>query len=132
MKTWQYCATIVRFRLRLWLINLGGIVALLALDLVPGQVMRRFFDWLTGEAQLSFGLSGLVALLLAVLVGRIISVITLMRTNTPFMWDNFALLRKNLLRHVLDAPGARALPSSAGEAISRFRDDVEMNVGTLV
>ena len=37
-------------------------------------------------------------------------------------WD--ALLRKNLLEHILDRPGANALPGSPGEAISRFRGDV--------
>jgi ATP-binding cassette subfamily B protein len=33
------------------------------------------------------------------------------------------LLRRNLLRHVLNRPGAHALPYSVGETISRFRDD---------
>src|SRR5204863_6927355 len=33
------------------------------------------------------------------------------------------LLRRNLLQHVLDRPGAYALPYSIGETISRFRDD---------
>ncbi|GER89090.1 HlyB/MsbA family ABC transporter [Dictyobacter vulcani] len=32
-------------------------------------------------------------------------------------------LRRNLLRHVLERPGAYALPYSIGETISRFRDD---------
>ena len=35
-----------------------------------------------------------------------------------------ALLRKNMLTRILDRPGARAVPQSPGEAISRFRDDV--------
>ena len=35
-----------------------------------------------------------------------------------------ALLRKNLFEHILQRPGARAVPGSPGEAISRFRDDV--------
>jgi len=34
-----------------------------------------------------------------------------------------ALLRRNLLRHILKRPGAHALPYSIGETISRFRDD---------
>jgi ATP-binding cassette subfamily B protein len=33
------------------------------------------------------------------------------------------LLRRNLLRHVLNRPGADPLPYSIGETISRFRDD---------
>ncbi len=34
------------------------------------------------------------------------------------------LLRKNLLGRILQQPGARALPDSPGEAISRFQGDV--------
>jgi ATP-binding cassette subfamily B protein len=33
------------------------------------------------------------------------------------------LLRRNLLRHVLERPGVHALAYSIGETISRFRDD---------
>jgi len=35
-----------------------------------------------------------------------------------------ALLRKNMFGGILDRPGARAVPGSPGEAISRFRGDV--------
>jgi ATP-binding cassette subfamily B protein len=35
-----------------------------------------------------------------------------------------ALLRQNVFERILHRPGARALPASAGEAVSRFRDDV--------
>ena len=35
-----------------------------------------------------------------------------------------ALLRRNVFERILHRPGARALPASAGEAVSRFRDDV--------
>jgi ATP-binding cassette subfamily B protein len=43
----------------------------------------------------------------------------------------FALIRSNLLEHILRRPGARATPYSAGEAISRFRDDVQSLQGYL-
>ena len=35
-----------------------------------------------------------------------------------------ALLRQNVFEKILHRPGAKALPASAGEAVSRFRDDV--------
>ncbi|CAA9239282.1 MAG: Heterodimeric efflux ABC transporter, permease/ATP-binding subunit 2, partial [uncultured Chloroflexia bacterium] len=132
MKVWQYTIEIIRFRFRFWAINLAGIIALIMLDLVPGQLLRRFFDWLTGASPAALNLWTLVGLYAAVSLGRTLAINTLMRTNTPFSWDNFALLRKNLLRHILNAPGARALPSSTGEAISRFGDDIETNVGTIM
>lgn len=132
MKTWQYTLQLIRFRFGLWSINLAGIAALLLLDLVPGQILRRFFDWLAGPSPVALNIWSLVGLFFAVSVGRILCINTLIRTNTPFQWDGYALLRRNLLRHILNAPGARALPSSPGEAISRFGDDAEMNVGTLM
>jgi ATP-binding cassette subfamily B protein len=36
-----------------------------------------------------------------------------------------ALLRTNLFTHILKRPGARAVPDSPGEAVSRFRGDVD-------
>jgi ATP-binding cassette subfamily B protein len=42
----------------------------------------------------------------------------------PIFADIPTLLRKNLLRHILRRPGAAPLPDSPGEAISRFKTDV--------
>lgn len=42
-----------------------------------------------------------------------------------FRYTIAALLRVNLFEHIMNRPGARALPSSPGEAISRFREDVD-------
>jgi ATP-binding cassette subfamily B protein len=44
--------------------------------------------------------------------------------DVPIFADIPTLLRKNLLRHILRRPGASPLPDSAGEAISRFKNDV--------
>jgi ATP-binding cassette subfamily B protein len=45
-----------------------------------------------------------------------------------YIFRGSALLRKNLLSRILDRPGARAVPQSPGEAISRFRDDANRAV----
>src|SRR5258708_13249927 len=37
-----------------------------------------------------------------------------------------ALLRRNMFERIFERPGARAVPYSPGEAISRFRDDAEL------
>jgi ATP-binding cassette subfamily B protein len=36
-----------------------------------------------------------------------------------------ALMQKNMMQRILELPAATALPASPGEAISRFRDEVE-------
>nr|MDQ2998716.1 ABC transporter ATP-binding protein/permease [Chloroflexota bacterium] len=45
--------------------------------------------------------------------------------DIPHRFSMSALLRRNLLERILELPGARALPESTGEALSRFRDDAE-------
>jgi ATP-binding cassette subfamily B protein len=132
MKTWQYLVRFVRFRQRIYLINLLGIVLLMLVSMVPAFVTRTYFDWLSGKAQLSLGVWSLAALVVLAAAGRSAFSFVLGFTNIPFMLDGAGLLRKNMLRHVLDAPGARAVPYSPGEAISRFRDDPEELTGALM
>ena len=48
----------------------------------------------------------------------------LTRTNRPFEYHSHGLLHKNMMGHVLEQPGARALPESPGASIARFRGDV--------
>jgi len=45
-------------------------------------------------------------------------------TRQLYLFSMRALLRRNLLAHILARPGAHALPGSVGEALNRFRDDI--------
>ncbi len=132
MKTWRFLLALVRFRQSMYLTNLLSITLLILIGMIPGLVSRWYFDSLTDKAPLTFGISGLVALLVMSSVGRSVFSYGCGFTNIPFMLDTAGLLRKNMLRHILDAPGARALPASPGEAISRFRDDPEELSGSLM
>jgi ATP-binding cassette subfamily B protein len=118
----------VRFRQLLHHVNTLAIVAGLALMSVPGLAARSFFDHLgssTGGIETMTWLPWLVALPLMAAVGQVVSFTCCQLTNAPFTLANAALLQKNLLARILELPGARALPASSGEAISRFRDDVD-------
>ncbi|MBN1977612.1 MAG: ABC transporter ATP-binding protein [Anaerolineae bacterium] len=114
----------IQFRPWLWLGNLGAMLVLMLGFQLPAIAMRAFFDLLTDEAQVSFSIWALLAMLFASEVSRIVGVFGLINTNVPFWCNTMTLLRKNLLRHILRRPGASALPDSPGEAISRFRGDV--------
>jgi ATP-binding cassette subfamily B protein len=114
----------VRYRPRLWTINLLGMMVLIAFWQLPGVVMREFFDLITGEEPAGLGIWTIVALLFASQAGRTLGMVGLIKTNVPFFNHTMCLLRKNLLKHILRRPGASALPDSPGEAISRFRGDV--------
>ncbi|MBT3272504.1 MAG: ABC transporter ATP-binding protein [Spirochaetales bacterium] len=86
-------------------------------------ITRAFFDNLTGDANIAFNPYALCAFLIAnafVRAGAIFLDIPV-HFRTDFALG--ALLRRNAFVHVLDQPGANPLPSSPGEAISRFRGD---------
>ncbi len=123
LPTWQIIWQMIRFRPRLWIANNLALIAILLVAQLPGLAMREFFNVLTDEVT-AFSIWGVVALMMVNVLGRIISMYAIVRTNVPFFMHTMALLRKNLLRRILMRPGARALPDSPGEAISRFRGDV--------
>src|SRR5207244_13274226 len=109
-----------------------GITAHLLLDMVPGLLLREYFNILTRAAPARINLETLLVLLIGVSVARFFSSFSLGLTNLPFMFEVGGLLRKNLLARILQRPGARALPQSPGEAISRFRDDVSEITGSFM
>ncbi|MBI5961019.1 MAG: ABC transporter ATP-binding protein, partial [Chloroflexi bacterium] len=122
--TWKVVWRLIVYRRRFWLINLASMLVLNLFWQAPGLIMREFFNNLTGNGEATFGLWSLVVLLFVTEVVRIMSVWGLIQTNVPFFVHTMTLLRKNLLRYILKRPGAKALPDSPGEAISRFRGDV--------
>ncbi len=90
-----------------------------------GLIIRFFFDSLTASAPLAWGPNAWAALMLAVaLFGNGLILIDM---YVFFRWtfSTAATMRKNLIEHILSMPGARSLPASTGEAISRFREDAE-------
>jgi ATP-binding cassette subfamily B protein len=117
---------LARFRFGLYL--LSGFLdssLLYVLPLVPGLIVRQFFDALIGPRPAGLNASTLLALLVAYalvrygasVVGNVVEVCAGQMAG--------ALLRTNVLRQVLRYPGAQALPASSGEAISRLRNDVD-------
>ncbi|MFZ6030182.1 MAG: ABC transporter ATP-binding protein [Chloroflexota bacterium] len=94
--------------------------------LVPGLIAREVFNLLAPGAPAGWNLWTLVALLAGSGLAQILATYVQARLDTPFAIRMHTLLRKNLLRQVLQQPGACALPETSGEAISRFREDVEI------
>jgi ATP-binding cassette subfamily B protein len=92
---------------------------------LTGFTIQAFFDQLTGAVQTSFSQTGLALLLIAVAVGRGAAFFTDVVLYFTFQYTVTALLRRNIFNTILQRPGAKAVPESPGEAISRFRDDAE-------
>jgi ATP-binding cassette subfamily B protein len=119
-------------RYRFWLyLSSGFLVGLTyVFPLLPGLVVRRIFDALSAGAQVGSA-AGNTWALLALLVGiAVVHLAVMLGTGIAENSTHYvvaALLRRNILERILHRPGANALPpdSSPGEAISRFRNDVE-------
>ncbi|MBN1874443.1 MAG: ABC transporter ATP-binding protein [Anaerolineae bacterium] len=124
LPTWRVILDMIRYRWKLWLINLCSMLALVAFWQIPGFVMREFFNLLTGDSTAGWNVWTLIGFLVACELGSVVGVFGLISTNVPFFVNTMTLLRKNLFVHILQRPGANALPDSPGEAISRFRGDV--------
>jgi ATP-binding cassette, subfamily B, bacterial len=67
----------------------------------------------------------LAALLVATTLARVVLIFIGGWIDALHRFSMNGLLQRNLLECILERPGARAVPSSTGEALSRFRDDTE-------
>jgi ATP-binding cassette, subfamily B, bacterial len=125
LPAWRVIWEMLRFRPWLWFIDLLCVALIrFVWQIAPALIMKAFFDMLTGAAPLTFGIWSIAAFALATWIGRVVASYGFYYADVPIFADIPTLLRKNLLRHILRRPGASALPDSAGEAISRFKNDV--------
>ncbi len=125
---WRLSLGMARFMPRRYV--LGGLVWVLmyTAPLATGLLLREVFDRLTGEQ--TAGVDSALWLLVAVLGTEVARQGFLWWGISiwPFWWVSCqTLARANVLRSILCAPGPAStrLPRSSGEAVSRFRDDVE-------
>ncbi|MDI4643446.1 ABC transporter ATP-binding protein [Cohnella hashimotonis] len=125
MKTSGFFWRMLGYRPGLYLLNLLAWTLIHMAPLLPGLLTKAFFDHLEGTHPFPFGAGAIAALLVAAALARIALIYCGFLTDVAFRYRISSLLRRNLLAHVLRAPGARAIPGSPGEAISNFRDDVE-------
>lgn len=127
MSTYQYLWRLIMYRPFRYLVNAIAWTIIYLAPIAPGLVTKEFFDSLTGSSNLGYGVWGLIALLIAAALGRIMLIVIGFITDVNFRFRMGMLLRRNLLEHVLKQPGAQAIPVSPGEAISHFRDDVDQS-----
>ncbi|MBV9280083.1 MAG: ABC transporter ATP-binding protein [Chloroflexi bacterium] len=131
LATWRYLWPLMTFRGRYFAAT--GLIALLifASPVAIGLLEKAVFDALTHRATAGPGIWELLALMVALSASSYLLNLIRWVTDTHFRFGAIALLRKNMLLHILRRPGADALPSSPGEAMTRFRDDVAGVLGLL-
>lgn len=125
LPAWKVILEMILYRPWLWLVDLISVALIrFCWQVAPALIIKAFFDMVTGAAQLTFGIWAIVAFLAATWIGRVIASYGFYYADVPIFSDMGTLLRKNLLSHILKRPGASTLPDSAGEAVSRFKNDV--------
>ncbi len=123
MKAYQHMWRLVCYRPILYTVN-GILWALIHVaPLVPGLIAQQFFNALPRAKGLSGELWTFIALLVAAALARSVLIFIGGWIDNLHRFSMSGLLWRNLLERILERPGARAVPGSPGEAISRFRDD---------
>jgi len=126
LPAWRVILEMVRFRPWLWFVDLISVALIrFCWQVAPALIIQAFFNLLTGEAPLRFGIWAIVGFTVAGWLGRIVASYGFYYADVPIFADINTLLRRNLLRHILRRPGAAPLPDSTGEAVNRFKTDVD-------
>ena len=98
---------------------------MVVLENAVGLIQREIFDQLTGEASVTFGIWELCAILIAIGVLVFTLFVGGVVLHDYSYFNVAAMLQRNAFSYLMDLPAHRSLPSSPGEAVSRFRDDAD-------
>lgn len=126
LSAWRAAGQIARYRPALFAVEFVRLAAWSSSLLLIGWLLQQVFDALSGAAPAGLGALEIVAVLAAAEAGRL----ALMWGGTigDRCWQYMrGLLRLNLFRAQLRSggPDAGTPTTSSGEAVSRFRDDVD-------
>jgi ATP-binding cassette, subfamily B, bacterial len=130
MSTWRAVGRLSRYRIDLFSLSFVQLAAWNGTMLLSGLVLQQLFDAISGAAPAGIGVYELIAVLAAAELARILVIWGgVVRSRSQEHMSG--LLRLNLLRAQMHSGGPDAGPSatSPGEAVSRFRDDVNDFLG---
>ena len=132
-RAWWYIWRMARYRLPLFLITVITIMPFYLFPLLPGLVVRQVFDAASTNRQIGADLWTAMALLIGIAIAHMVTMTAAGTLENTTQLVVATLLRQNMLERIMQRPGASALPpgSSPGEAVSRFRNDVQVVVGFL-
>jgi ATP-binding cassette subfamily B protein len=113
------------FRPGRYLLNVLGWATMWVIPVIPALITRAFFDRITGDQEVGFTVATLAVMMVGYGIGRITIMVLAMWNDQLISFRIASLLRRNMLEQIFRRPGAQSLDESPGEAISRFRDDVD-------
>lgn len=116
---------LIAYRKGRYVLNSLGWGTIWVMPVIPALIAREFFDRVTGEETAGLTVGTLVALTVAYGIARVSVMLLAMWNDIHLTFRVATLMRRNLLEQIFELPGAQSLQESPGEAISRFRDDVD-------
>ena len=130
MKTYQLLWKIVRYQP--WVFFLSALLTAMffSFRIIFGYIIQTFFNNLPTSRHLTPIIWEVIALLAATAAARFLLTLGggIIRPLCFFLTQS--LLRRNLLKRILERPGAQAFPGSAGSVINNFQNDTE-NVSNM-
>lgn len=123
MKTQRFLWEMIRYRPWLYTVNAILWTAIHLAPLLPGLIIQRFFNIFGSDTGSASAVWTLIALLVAVAVGRGVLFMSGVAVDQLHRFTMSAMLRRNILGAILEQPGAAALKHSPGDALSRLRED---------
>jgi ATP-binding cassette subfamily B protein len=127
MKVYTMLWRLMRYRPWLYAVALlYGLAFYIGARLAFGLITQAFFNALGRQSHISMYIWALIILLVLAALGRAIMTWFSARAIVIYIFSIRALLHHNILKRILERPGARAVPGSPGEAISSLRDDTEI------
>ena len=133
MSTWRYLASLSwMFKWTLALDFVAAVLVIVGFEQAYALILREVFDTLTGDARTSFSVWALCGMFVGIATARFVVHVGMIALQYANQFMIGVLLQRNILNYLMGLSGARGLPASPGEAVTRFRGDVQSVGGFLV
>jgi len=121
----------IRYRPGLYTVDVLAWIAIFLAEIGTGYIAKIFFDWVTDASSLGLTLWGIIALVVAGGVVRILTILTGALLDIRHRYTMGSLMHRNLLASILARPGAESLNRSTGQALNTMRDDAMVIEDTI-
>ncbi|HNZ09147.1 MAG TPA: ABC transporter ATP-binding protein [Bacillota bacterium] len=124
MKTYHLIWRMILYRPWLYLADALTWILIHVFPVVPGLIIREFFDMLVGQSRLGLGIWGLIALLVATATAHIANIAAGALVDIRHRFTMSGLLRRNALESMLASPVAGEAKST-GETVNILEEDAK-------
>src|SRR5581483_5729422 len=124
MKAMNFIRRLLRFQPQHYVLLIWINIIFYATRLAFGLILQAFFNALLPSTSIGAYMWSLIGALIAVALVHLSFQAFRVHVSQTYMFSLPRLVHRNLLRRLLELPGARAVPGPAGEVISNLRDDV--------